>query len=100
MHKVLRVALWGGMVGGVALATAWLPDALAELDFFRAREYRVTGTRLLEEKEVLAAAAVSPLFSVFDDLTSIEMRLEQHPMIRHARVTAELPGTLDRKSVV
>ena len=94
MHKVLRVTLWGGMVGGVVLATAWLPDALAELDFFRAREYRVTGTRLLEEKEVLAAAAISPFVSVFDDLTSIEQRLESHPLVRHAKVTAKLPATL------
>jgi len=94
MHKVLRVALWGTMVGGVALATAWLPDALAELEFFRAREYRVAGTRLLEEKEVLAAAAISPFLSVFDDLTSIEQRLELHALVRHAKVTAELPATL------
>ena len=94
MHRVLRVALWGTMVGGVALATAWLPDALAELEFFRAREYRVAGTRLLEEKEVLAAAAISPFVSVFDDLTSIEQRLELHALVRHAKVTAELPATL------
>ncbi len=94
MRKLFRVALWGTMVGGVALATAWLPDALAELEFFRAREYRVAGTRLLEEKEVLAAAAISPFVSVFDDLTSIEQRLELHALVRHAKVTAELPATL------
>ncbi len=94
MRKLLRGALWGLVAGGVALATDWLPDALAELEFFRARDYKVSGTRLLKEQQVLAAAAISPFVSVFDDLTSIEMRLEKHPMIRHARVTAELPGTL------
>lgn len=94
MRKLLRVALWGTMAGGVALAVAWLPDALAELEWFRAREYRVVGTRLLEEKQVLAAASISPFISVFDDLTPIEQRLEQHPLIRHAKVTAELPATL------
>ena len=47
MRQLLRVALWGTMAGGVALATAWLPDALAALEFFRAREYRVAGPRLL-----------------------------------------------------
>ena len=94
MRKLLRIALWGMVAGGVALAADWLPDALAELEFFRVREYRVAGARLLEEEQVLAAAAIPPFVSVFDDLTSIEQRLEQHPLIRHARVTAELPKTL------
>ncbi len=94
MRKLLWVTLWGLVAAGVALAADWLPDALAELEFFRAREYRVAGARLLQEQEVLAAAAISPFVSVFDDLTSIELRLEQHPLIRRARVTAELPGTL------
>ncbi len=48
MRRLLRIALWGAVAGGVALAAAWLPDALAELEFFRAREYRVAGTRILE----------------------------------------------------
>ncbi len=94
MRKLLRIPLWGMFAGGVALAADWLPDALAELQFFRAREYRVDGVRLLEEKQVLDVAAISPFVSVFDDLTSIELRLENHPMIRRANVTAELPGTL------
>ena len=94
MRKLLRVTLWGLLAGGVALAADWLPDALAELEFFRARDYRVSGTRLLQEQQVLATAAISPLASVFDDLTSVELRLERHPLIRHARVTVELPGTL------
>ena len=94
MRKLLRLALWGMVAGSVALAAVWLPDALAEFDFFRVREYRVAGARLLEEEQVLAAAAIPPFVSVFDDLTPIEQRLEQHPLIRHARVTAELPKTL------
>ena len=94
MRNLLRIPLWGLVAGGVALAADWLPDALSELQFFRAREYRVDGIRLLEEKQVLAVAAISPFASVFDDLTSIELRLELHPLIRRAQVTAELPGTL------
>ncbi len=94
MRKLLRVGLWGMVAGGVALAAAWLPDALAELEFFRAREYRVVGARLLEEEQVLATAVISPFVSVFDDLTAMERRLEQHPLIRHARITAVLPTTL------
>ena len=94
MRKLLRVTLWGLVAGGVALAADWLPDALAELEFFRARDYRVSGIRLLQRQQVLATAAISPFASVFDDLTSIELRLERHPLIRHARLTAELPGTL------
>ncbi len=94
MRKLLRVAVWGMVAGGVALAADWLPDALAELEFFRARDYRVVGARLLQEQQVLAAAAISPYVSVFDDLTSIELRLERHALIRRARVSTELPGTL------
>ena len=94
MRKLLLVTLWGLVAGGVALAADWLPDALAELEFFRARDYRVSGIRLLQKQQVLATAAISPFASVFDDLTSIELRLERHPLIRHARLTAELPGTL------
>ncbi len=60
MRNLVRTAVWGLVAGGVALAADWLPDALAELDFFRAREYRVAGARLLQEQEVLAAAAISP----------------------------------------
>ncbi len=94
MRKLLRVAVWGMVAGGVALAADWLPDALAELEFFRARDYRVVGARLLQEEKVLAVAAISPYVSVFDDLTSIELRLEQHPLIRRAHVSTELPRTL------
>ena len=94
MRKLLRLALWAMVAGGVALAADWLPDALAELEFFRAREYRVAGARLLDKEQVLAEAAIAPFVSVFDDLTSIEQRLEQHPLIRRARINAELPGTL------
>lgn len=94
MRKLLRAVLWGMMGGGVALAAAWLPDALAELEMFRARDYKVAGTRFLDVEQVLAAAAISPFVSVFDDLTAIELRLEQHPLIRRARITTELPGTL------
>ena len=94
MRKLLRITLWVTVAGGVALAADWLPDALSELEFFRVREYRVAGARLLEEEEVLAWAAIPPFVSVFDDLTPIERRLEQHPLIRRAKVTAELPATL------
>lgn len=94
MRNLLRLALWVVVAGGVALSANWLPDALAELEFFRAREYRVAGARLLDKEQVLAEAAIAPFVSVFDDLTGIEQRLEQHPLIRRARITAELPRTL------
>jgi cell division septal protein FtsQ len=94
MRKLLHLLLWGLFAGGVAMGADWLPDALAELQYFRAREYRVEGVRHLEEKQVLDAAAISPFASVFDDLTLMELRLEKHLMIRRAHVTAELPGTL------
>lgn len=94
MRRLLRIGLWLSVAGGVALAAAWLPDALAELDYFRATEFSVVGSRIVDVEEIIATASIPRYASVFDDVHSWERRLERHPLIRRARITRELPETL------
>jgi len=94
MRKLLRVALWLSVASGVALAAAWLPDALAELEYFRATEFSVVGARVVDVDEIIETASIPGYASVFDASDSWEHRLERHPLIRRAQITRDLPGTL------
>lgn len=94
MRKLLRVGLWLAVAGGVALGAAWLPDALAELETFRAKEFQVVGARVLDEEHVLRTASIPSWVSVFDDMGPWEARLEADPLIREAHITRDLPATL------
>ena len=94
MRRLLRIGLWLAVAGGVALAAAWLPDALAELEYFRATDFRVVGTRIVDRNDVLETAAIPFYASIFDPSTAWERRLERHPLIRHATITRVLPATL------
>jgi cell division protein FtsQ len=94
MRKLLRLVLWISVAGGVGLVAAWLPDALAEIEYFRATEFRVVGARLIETQEILETAAIPWYASVFDATDSWEGRLERHPLVRRARITKDLPRTL------
>lgn len=94
MRRLLRVGLWLAVALGVALGAAWLPDALAELETFRAKDFEVVGERVLDEKHVLGVASIPSWVSVFDDMGPWETRLESDPLIREAHITRELPATL------
>ena len=94
MLSLRRLGLWIFAVSGMALAVDWLPDALAELDFFRARDFRVVGVRTLDEDSVLEVASIPPFVSVFDDPRPWEERLEKHPLIRQVVIKPRLPATL------
>ncbi len=94
MRKLLRIGLWLSVVAGSSLAAAWLPDALAELEYFRATEFSVVGARIVDADEIIETAAVPSYASVFDAADSWERRLEQHPLIRRAQITRDLPATL------
>ncbi len=94
MRRLLRAGRWLSVAGGVALAAAWLPDALAELEYFRATEFRVVGVRIVDVDEIIETAAIPGYASVFDAADSWERRLERHPLIRRAEITRDLPATL------
>ena len=94
MRRLRRLGLWIFAASGMALAVDWLPDALAELEFFRARDFRVVGTTTLEEDYVLEVAAIPPFVSIFDDPGPWEERLERHPLVRRVVIEWRLPATL------
>ncbi len=94
MRKVLRIGLWLAVAGGVALAAAWLPDALAELEYFRVTDFSVVGARIVDVEEIIETASVPLYASVFDAADAWERRLEEHPLIRRAKITGDLPATL------
>ena len=94
MRRLLRAGLWLPVGGCVVAAATWLPEGLAELEYFRATDLRVEGAKLLGEDEVLATAAIPPQASVFDAVDTWELRLARHPLIRRARISRDLPETL------
>ena len=94
MRRLLRAGLLLPIGGCVVAATTWLPAGLADLEYFRATDFRVVGTVLLGEEEVLAAAAIPPHASVLDAVDAWELRLLRHPLIRRARISRDFPETL------
>lgn len=94
MRRLRRLGLWIFAASGIALAVDWLPDALAELEFFRARDFRVVGATTLEEDYVLEVASIPPFVSIFDDPGPWEERLERHPLVRRVVIKWRLPATL------
>jgi len=94
MRRVLRGLLWLSMAGCAALAAAWAPDAMAELDFFRATDLRVEGTRRLTVAEVVEAADLPPFASVWDDPTPWILSLRRHPLVLEAGVRPDYPRGL------
>ena len=94
MRRLLRAGLMLPVGGCVVAATTWLPEGLAELEYFRATDFRVVGAELLGEEEILATAAIPSDASVFDAVDTWEFRLVRHPLIRRARISRDLPETL------
>jgi len=69
-------------------------SALAQVDWFRVRSFRVEGVRYLSADEVERAAAVPPDANLWDDVAPVAARLAAHPLVRDVRVLRRLPGTL------
>lgn len=94
MRNAARVVLWLGIAAAAALATAWAPDAMAELEYFRATDFRLEGGHRLTLADVLDAAELPPFASVWDDPTPWVRRIEQHPLVREATIRSEYPNGL------
>lgn len=94
MRKVLRALLWLGIAAGAALAAAWAPDAMAELEYFRATDLRLEGGHRLTLADVLDAADMPPFASVWDDPTTWVHRIQLHPLVREASIRPEYPNGL------
>jgi cell division septal protein FtsQ len=94
MRKILRVLLWVGIAASAALSAAWAPDALAELEYFRATEFRMEGGHRLTLADALDAAELPPFASVWDDPTEWIRRIQEHPLVLEASVRREYPRGL------
>lgn len=90
----LRWVLVLGAAAAMTLLAARAPQWLALMDAFRVRRVEVVGARYLDPHDVVAAARVGPLASVFDDLTPLRARLLRLRLVADAHVEPQLPGTL------
>lgn len=79
---------------GLSWVAPRVPGALARVDWFRVRELQVDGEHYLTEAEVEQAAAVSTGANLWDDTSPIVERVRALPLVRDARVSRRLFGTL------
>lgn len=79
---------------GLSWGLPRVPEALARVDWFRVRSFRVEGARYLDFEEAERAASIPPGANLWDDVAPIEARLRAHPLVREARIARRLPGTL------
>jgi cell division protein FtsQ len=85
------------VLGGLGVALLlWFggPFLGRQLDFFRVRRIEFVGMRHLERGRAVAALALGPAASVFDDRKILERRLVAIRGVRSATVGRRLPGTL------
>jgi cell division protein FtsQ len=101
--RVLR-AVWSGMklVSGVAIvvcasvAVAWGAHRYAlTTPRFAVRSVEIEGNRRKSDAQILELAGLSPGTNLFAiDLSGAERRLLEDPWIKQAKITRQLPGTL------
>lgn len=94
LRIVLRLGFLVVLVGVVSLVGRAVPDALARIPVFQAREYEFRGLRFLSDSSALETADFAPDASLWDDPTEWERRLEAHPLVDEARVSRRFPHTL------
>lgn len=88
----LFAAITLGMV--VILEAPRVAHAVSESKVFRVVDVSVEGTRYLTPDEVVAATAIPPDASVWDDTEPMVERLRANPMVADARIRRRLPGEL------
>lgn len=94
MRRSFRLLLGAAGIATVAGAVLAAPRVLPELPGFQVRRVEVTGTRLLEAREVLRSSGIQGGQSVWADPGPWVQALERHPVIASAEITRRLPGTL------
>jgi cell division protein FtsQ len=91
-----RWRLVGAAAVVVVLAACpwWGTRVLRAMSFFRVRNVQVEGARFLTPADIVARLHVDTAASVWDDLGTLEARVRRHPLVRDARISRNLPGTL------
>jgi cell division protein FtsQ len=70
------------------------PGLLARVPIFDVSTVRVEGTSLVDDREILARAAIPDTANVWHDATGWETAVAAHPMVRRVRVRTDWPSTL------
>jgi len=82
------------MIAVAALVWFGGPRFARQLHFFRVRRIDFIGMRHLERGRAVAALALGPQASVFDDVAPLERRLFAVPGVKSVTIGRRLPGTL------
>jgi len=78
-RRKLGVVATAAAVG--VLSPAWGPLVLRNVPIFGVEEVRVVGARFVADSTVRALAGFAPDASVWDDMTGVERRVTEHPLI-------------------
>ncbi len=83
-----RVAFLLGLtlVGAVLASVVWGQKLLARLSYFNVRRVEVVGTHWVAPDSLLALAGIRSDRSVWEDYSSVAIRLAEHPMIEEAQI--------------
>ncbi len=90
LRRIGRVLL----VLAVATSPWWGRALLQEMDFFRVRRVELEGVRYAAPDEIVSRLRVDTTASIWDDVSPLVARVEEHPQVRTARIRRKLPGTL------
>jgi cell division septal protein FtsQ len=90
----LLAAGLAGFAGGT-LGSPWVKDQVRQAPGFRLDTLTVKGNRLLSEEEVAERTEVKAGESILSvDLEAVRARLLEHPLVREASVSRQLPSEL------
>lgn len=90
---VVALGALGLAAAGVRVVQA-APGWLAHVPLFDVSTVRVEGTVLVDDREILAHAAIPDTANVWHDATGWEAAVAAHPMVRRAHVRTRWPSTL------
>ena len=72
----------------------WAPYLGSRMEWLRIERVEITGTRLLDPREVLAASGIDGSQHLLDDSAPWKASLLAHPVIDNVRIRRRPPGTL------
>jgi cell division protein FtsQ len=87
--------VWRLSLVATLLASPWWGRALLQqMDFFRVRRVELEGVRYAAPDEIVSRLRVDTTASIWDDVSPLEARVQEHPQVRTVRIKRKLPGTL------
>ena len=93
-RRLLRAVVRSGLLVAVVSSPWWGLAALRSLDFFRVQRVELEGVRYAAPDEIVSRLRVDTTASVWDNVSPLEARVAEHPLVRTVRIRRKLPGTL------